>query len=51
MKYEQFLKDINTTLISIIGRRLTLQQQKIARKLYNQRYTVDEAVGTLLTKI
>lgn len=51
MKYKKFLDDINAILLRINGKRLTLQQQKMARKLYNQRYSVDDAVGTLLTKI
>lgn len=51
MKYEQYLKDIDSALMSIIGRKLTLSDKKLARKLYNQRYSASDAVGILLTKI
>gem|GEM_PF-2102460 len=51
MKYKLFLQEINNALTSIIGRPLTLTEQKLAKKLYNQRYSADDSVSVLLTKI
>lgn len=51
MKYKQWIDDVNKALLSIIGRELTLSDQKSAKKLYNKRYSADDAVSVLLTKI
>ncbi len=51
MKYEKYLQDIDNALMSIIGRKLSESNKKLARKLYNQRYSAQDAVSVLLTKI
>lgn len=51
MKYQKFLNDVNSRLLNIIGRILSVKEEKLAKKLYNQRYDADDAVGVLLTKI
>lgn len=51
MEFKNFLYDINNRLLNIISRQLSVKEEKLAKKLYNQRYTADDAVSILLTKI
>lgn len=51
MEYQKFLQEVNRALRLIIGRELSVADTKLAKKLYNQRYTADDAVSVLLTKI
>lgn len=51
MKYAEFLREVNQKLRQSIGRCLDAKQEKLAKKIYNQRHTVDDAVGMLIIKI
>lgn len=51
MRYEQWLSDVREGIRRSVALELDNRAVKIARKLYNQRYTTEDAVATLICHI
>lgn len=51
MKYQNWLSEVRQGIRRAVAMELNDKAVKLARKLYNQRYTAEDAVATLICHI